>query len=66
MHTASQRGGKAWLPGTSAAVIGTDPLIFFFFKACFCHLISYSRVALYLAIGSITPPHPQSLVGPLL
>lgn len=31
VHTASQRGGKAWLPGTSAAVIGTDLFDFFFF-----------------------------------
>lgn len=61
VHTASQRGRKAWLPGTSASVIGTDPLIFFFFfKASFCHLVSYSRVALYLAVGSITPLHVHS------
>lgn len=57
VHTASQRGRKAWLPGTSA-VIGTDPLIFF--KASFCHLISYSRVALCLAVGSITLFHVHS------
>lgn len=46
-HTASSVAGRLGCLAL-AAVIGTDPLIFFFLKLA-CHLISYSRVALYLA-----------------